>query len=114
MPFDDPLGRIEDILDAIAKIQRYTLRLTFDTFDTSELTVDAVVRNFITIGEAAGHVPPEIVARYPAIPWPEMRGLRNIVVHEYTRVDNSVIWRTATQHLPPLVPLLRDILEREP
>ena len=112
MPFDDPLGRIEDIVDAIARIERYPSGLSFEAFAAGQKTVDAVVRNFITIGEAANHVSPEIAARYPAVPWHQMRGLRNIAVHEYARVNNRVIWETV-EHLPPLVPRLREISERE-
>ena len=114
MPFDDPHGRIEDILEAIAKIQRYTRGLTFETFEADDRTVDAVVRNFIIIGEAARNLSPEFAARHPAIPWPQMRGLRNIAIHEYARVNNRVIWETVTTHLPPIVPLLRAILDQQP
>lgn len=113
MPFDDPRGRVEDILDAAIKIQRYTAGLTQDSFEADERTIDAVIYNFVIIGEAASHVSPAMMARFPAIPWNQMRGLRNVAVHEYPRVNMRVIWETITLHLPPLIPQLRNILERE-
>jgi uncharacterized protein with HEPN domain len=112
VPFEDPQGRIEDILDAVEKFERYTRGMTLEEFTADDWTVDAVVRNLITIGEAARHVP-DLVAKYPGLPWHQMRGLRNIAVHEYAQVETHIIWDTATRHLPLLVPGLREILERE-
>jgi uncharacterized protein with HEPN domain len=114
VPFDDPLGRSEDILEAVGKIQRYTAGLTLETFQADEKSVDTVVRNFTILGEAANHVSAELMACYPAVPWHQMRGLRNVVVHEYPRVETRVIREAVPLHLPALVPQLREILEREP
>jgi uncharacterized protein with HEPN domain len=114
VPFEDPRGRIEDILEAIEKIQRYTRDMSFEMFDRDDMTFDAVVRNFIIVGEAASRLPQELVARYPAVPWHKMRALRNIAVHDYTRVSHSVVWETVNKHLPSLVPQLRQVLEEEP
>jgi uncharacterized protein with HEPN domain len=65
------------------------------------------------IGEAARHVPPEVRRRHPEIPWEQMRQIRNIVVHEYFRLDVGILWQTITENLPPLLPLLQKILEQE-
>ena len=105
--------RIEDILEAIARIQRYTAALAQASFETDDLLVDAVVRNFIVIGEAARNVPPEIEARYPQIPWSKMRGMRNVVVHVYFAVDTGIVWQTIQDDIPPLVPALQTLLEQE-
>jgi uncharacterized protein with HEPN domain len=91
MPDRDWKFRIEDILESIAKVERYTAGMTFDTFTADEKTIDAVVRNFTIIGEAARYMPQEIEARYPYLPWNEMRGMRNIVVHEYFGVSFSIL-----------------------
>jgi len=72
--------------------------------------VDAVLRNLTVIGEAARHVPDEVVATHPDLPWSEMRDMRNIVVHEYFGVDPAIIWRTIREDLPPLVPQLESLL----
>lgn len=102
---------IEDILESISRIQRYTGGMVFNDFRVSDITVDAVVRNFIIIGEAARQVPVELEKRYPEIPWERMRGLRNVVVHQYFGMDLGIIWETALQDLPLLVPLLQKALK---
>ena len=106
--------RIDDILEAIDKIQRYTEGMTLDSFRNDSRTIDAVARNFEIIGEAARYVPPEVQKRHSEIPWIEMRGMRNAVAHDYQRVDVDVLWDAARGDLPPLAPLLREILEKEP
>jgi uncharacterized protein with HEPN domain len=74
------------------------------------LTLDAVSRCFGIIGEAASHVPAEIAAAHPEIPWSAMRGMRNIIVHEYFGVTNETLWNTAREDLPGIVEPLRRLL----
>ncbi len=73
--------RIEDILDAAARAQRYVEGMELAAFVGDDRTLDAVSRCFGIIGEAVTHVPKEIIAAHPEIPWAEMRAMRNIVVH---------------------------------
>lgn len=113
MPPRDWRLRIEDIAESIAKVGRYTSGMTLESFQADEKTVDAVIRNFQIIGEAARHVPPEIAGRHPDVPWVEMRAMRNVVVHEYAGVDLATVWETVQRDLPPLVPRLRRILEEQ-
>ena len=75
--------RIQDILDAIAKIQSYVLAVDFETFEDEEEIMDAVIHNLTDIGEAANHIPAEITGRHPLIPWRQMVDLRNFSVHSY-------------------------------
>jgi uncharacterized protein with HEPN domain len=82
----------------------------FDRFERDEKTADAVIRNFQVVGEAARRVPEEVMARHPEIPWPQMRGTRDLLVHEYASVRLSTSWHTVEHDRPPLVPLLRRIL----
>ena len=112
MPHRDWKFRIQDILDAVTAIEKYTQGMEFNTFIEDRRTVDAVVRNLMTIGEAAVHVPEDICLRHPEVPWYEMRGMRNFVVHEYFRASDSVIWDTIQMDLPPLLNLLNKILEK--
>ncbi len=106
--------RIEDILEAIERIQQYTANLDEESFEESSLVTDAVIRNLIIVGEAANHVPEAIRARYPDVPWSKMRGMRNMNVHEYFADDAVILWSTIKDDLPPLVPLLQTIIAREP
>jgi len=102
--------RVDDILEAIQKIQRYLEGMSRETFAADGRTADAVVRNLIVIGEAARYMPPAVETRFPSIPWAKMRGLRNVVVHDYAGVDLDIVWETCQSDLPPLVPLLHELL----
>jgi uncharacterized protein with HEPN domain len=106
--------RIEDILDAAARIARYVERHDdVAKFISDELTVDAVSRCFGIIGEAVTRLPEAVQASHPEIPWAEMRGLRNIVVHEYFGVTNEMLWKTAREDLPTIIEPLRKLLAEE-
>jgi len=102
--------RIEDILDAAARVQRYVAGKDLAGFVSDDLTLDAVSRCFGIIGEAVTHVPEEVIAAHPEIPWAEMRGMRNIVVHEYFGVTNETLWKTAREDLPAILEPLRRLL----
>lgn len=105
--------RVEDILVCIDKIKTYTLNMTFEQFSSDDKTVDAVIRNFEIIGEAASHIPLEIQDQYPHLAWLEMRGMRNIIAHEYFGVSLSIIWHTAEYDLLKLEKELRTLLENQ-
>lgn len=102
--------RIEDILEAIEKIGRYTEGMDYSSFEGDSKTIDAVVRNFTVIGEAARSVHHQIRQKHPDVPWEEMRGMRNLVIHEYAEVSPRIVWDTLRSDLPPLIPLLRAVL----
>jgi uncharacterized protein with HEPN domain len=98
------------MLNAARKIAAYVEGLTFEDFARDEKTFDAVLRQLTILGEASTHVPEEIVSRTSDIPWFEMRGMRNIVVHEYFGVNSRIVWETATKNIPALLPLLERLL----
>jgi uncharacterized protein with HEPN domain len=106
--------RIEHIIEAIGKIQQYATGLSEDSFAGQSMAVDAVIRNFQVIGEAARHVPDEERARYPEIPWSLMQGMRHILVHDYYAVKLDILWRTIQESLPPLLEPLQKILKDNP
>ena len=86
--------------------------MDFDQFKTDAKTVDAVVRNIEIIGEAASHVPENIIADNPDIPWRDMRDMRNVLAHEYFGVNEKIIWHTVKEDLPPLAPQLKSLLAK--
>lgn len=103
---------IEHILDAISRIQRYTANMTEPEFTANLLVVDAVIRNFQVIGEAARRVPIELQARHPEIPWAQMMGMRNVIVHGYDVIRLDIVWRTIQENLPPLIEPLKAAHQR--
>jgi uncharacterized protein with HEPN domain len=92
----------EDILECIKKIDIYITGISYDDFIKDSKTVDAVVRNLEVIGEAARQVRGDIKKKYSHIPWKEIVGLRNRVIHEYFGVDFEIIWHIINQDLKKL------------
>lgn len=105
----DPKLLIGDILDSAAKILIYTEGLTFDAFTKDSKTVDAVIRNFEIIGEAANWLPEEFKDSYPDIDWHRIRGFRNRIVHDYFGIDYSIVWLIKETFLPNMIVQLRPL-----
>ncbi len=104
--------RVDDILSAIEKIQRYVLDLTFEQFGEDDKTVDAVIRNLEVIGEAVRHLSDAAAELPPSIPWSDIAGMRNILIHEYFGVDSAILWQTITSDLPALKSALEGLSRR--
>ena len=102
--------RVRDIIESIGLVEDYVGGMTYELFAKDRKTIDAVIRNLAIIGEAANHIPTEVRARYPAIPWDEMRRMCNVVVRVYFGVELPNVWRTAQEDLPPLKAQLTKIL----
>ncbi len=94
--------RIEDITESLDLIFEYTSDLDSQTWKSDRKTIDAVVRNLEIIGEAASHVPDDIQEQFNDIPWSQMKGIRNVLIHEYFGVDTDVLWKTIIEDLPTL------------
>jgi uncharacterized protein with HEPN domain len=105
--------RIRVIVASIERIMEYTRNLDFDNFKSDTKTVDAVVRNFEIIGEAAAHMPEEIVAEHPEIPWQDMRDMRNVLAHEYFGINEKIVWATIQDDLSSIVPNLKNLLRKQ-
>jgi uncharacterized protein with HEPN domain len=101
---------LKDILEAIERVQSYVEGRNFEQFSKDTLVVDAVVRNFEIIGEAAKHIPAEVTQEHPLIKWKDMAGMRDKLAHEYFGVDIEILWRTSTNRLPQLKPLIEELL----
>ena len=84
---------VQDMLEAIAKIRRYTAGLTAKTFPIDEKSVDAVVRNLEIIGEAATRLPEDFKAQHREVEWSQIVGLRNRIIHDYFGIDLQIVWQ---------------------
>lgn len=97
----DDRERLEDILDAIARIAKYSARGR-EAFESDELIQTWVVQHLQIIGEAASRVSDEMQSAHPEIAWANMVAMRNIIVHEYFGVDRDEVWSTVEFDLPTL------------
>ena len=112
MPHRNRRVRIEDMVEAVERIQRYTAGMTFETFSEDQRTIDAVIRNVEVLGEAARHVDDDVAVQAPDVPWADVRGMRNVVMHEYFGVDLTTVWKTVADDLAPLRTALLALLAR--
>ena len=94
------LADIRDAIDAIADHREQARQVGLP--DSSSMLLDSIVRQLAIIGEAASHLPDEVLERHPEIPWRGVKGMRLWLDHEYHRVDAAVVSRTVTQRLPEL------------
>jgi len=94
---------VEDILDSCHKIMDYTKDISFEEFVSDSKTIDAVVRNFEIIGEAANRLPEEFKDLHQNIDWYRIRGFRNRIVHDYIGIDYSIVWQIKETYLPQLI-----------
>lgn len=108
----DPQILLEDIRDAIGKIERYCAGLSRDDFLGDDKTVDAVVRNLEIIGEAVRRLPDDFKDAHPGIPWSQIGGLRNRIVHDYSGLDLELIWEVVQQSVPELSGQIVDLEEK--
>lgn len=111
MPRRSGLYRVRDILEATEKILEYTEGMDYEQFREDERTVDAVLRNFTVLGEAARHTDEETMSRQPDLPWADMRDMRNLVVHEYFGVSLEIVWQTIIGDLPAILEPLQALSE---
>ena len=101
---------IQDMIDFGEKVLSYTEGLDQDAFIADERTCDATLRNLQLIGQAATHIPSEVRAAYPGIPWRAIMGTRNRLAHSYLSISNNIIWTIIQDAIPKLLPELRNLL----
>jgi uncharacterized protein with HEPN domain len=95
----DPKIFIEHILECIERIEEYTRGITKEEFLSLGQVQDAVIRRIEVIGEAVKNIPDDIKRRYPDIPWREIAGMRDILIHEYFGVDLELTWKVAKEDI---------------
>jgi uncharacterized protein with HEPN domain len=102
--------RISDIIEAAAQIALYAQDRTATDFAIDRLFQDAVIRQLTIVGEAATQLSPEFKLSHPEIPWQQIAGFRNRIVHDYFGFNLDTAWQVATASLPELAGVLKPIL----
>lgn len=104
---------LKDIMAAIESIEAFLEGLDYESFKNDDKTTSAVIRKLEIIGEAAKKVPDTIKEQYVSIPWKEMAGMRDKLIHFYFGVNIDLVWKTIINRLPEIKPLIKQVLEQQ-
>lgn len=102
----DPEASISDVVAFTRRALAYVNGMERERFLGDEGVQDQVIRCLEVVGEAARRTPDDVRAKYPAVPWAQMAGLRNRLAHEYDAVDMDSVWLTVTRDLPTILAVL--------
>jgi uncharacterized protein with HEPN domain len=102
---------LQDILDAIAAIEQFTSDVNFEIFSQNLEKVFAVSRAIEIIGEAVKRVPDSVRNQYPEIPWRDMAGMRDKLIHNYFNAEVDIIWKAVQEDVPQLKSMISGVLK---
>ncbi len=102
---------LNDIREAVNSIEIFVEGMTFEEFKNDDKTSSAVIRKFEIIGEATKNIPEDIRNQHSQIPWKEIAGMRDKLIHAYSEVDLKLVWMTIKQRLPELKSVIEKISE---
>ncbi|MCF7877814.1 MAG: DUF86 domain-containing protein [Candidatus Omnitrophica bacterium] len=100
---------LSDLIEACQDILSFTKGMSYDNFIQDKKTINAVVRSLEVIGEASKNMPIHFRENYPNIPWKQMAGMRDKLIHEYFGIDKEMVWQVIGRHIPHILPLLKKI-----
>ena len=106
----DFLVYIDDILNAMDQAEIFVAEMSYEQFENDLRTTYAVTRALEIVGEAAKRLPPDFRDLYPDIPWKDMAGMRDRIIHGYDMVDLRIVWDVVKQDIPQIKPLIQQIL----
>ena len=102
---------IEDIIDAMSNAERFIEGMKYVDFIEDKKTIYAVIRCLEITGEAVKKIPDDIRRKYPEIPWKEIAGMRDKLIHDYLNVDFEILWETIKKDIPDLKLVFDEIKE---
>lgn len=108
----DVLDYLEDILDNMQKAERFVANVTFQQFEQDDRINYAVLRALEVVGEATKRLPQEFRAQHPDVPWREMAGMRDRIIHGYDVVNLRIVWETVQRRIPQVTPQIEQLVER--
>jgi len=103
---------LNDIYECINDIESFVKDMSYEEFLKDKKTINAVVRSIEIIGEATKHIPKSIKDKSVSIPWKQITGMRNKVIHEYFGVDTNTLWITVTQDVPSIKPAIESLIKQ--
>jgi len=101
---------VKDIIQNMVDAEEFIQGLSYETFISDKKTFNAVVRSIEVIGEATKSIPESVRSRFPDIPWKEMAGMRDKLIHFYFGVDREAVWLTVKERIPAIRPIFQLIL----
>jgi uncharacterized protein with HEPN domain len=104
---------LKDILNAAEEVESFTADLTYDEFINDKRTLNAVTRSIEIIGEASKNIPESIKTEYPTLPWKQMAGMRDKLIHAYFGIDTETLWEAAKNNIPSLKAPIKKILREK-
>lgn len=100
---------LDHILESMKRIQKYISDMDLPDFLQDLKTQDAVVRQFEIIGEAAKRISSDFKDKHTDIPWADMAGMRDVLIHDYIDVNFEIVWKTATEDIPEIKEVLSKV-----
>ena len=102
---------IEDIIEHMKYAEEFIKCMTFEEFANDKKTVLLVTKCIEIVGEATKYIPDSIREKYPEIPWRDMAGIRDRLVHGYFKVNLEIVWVTVVMEFPEIQPMMENVLK---